>query len=385
MRPLYSDAQTAIRCSSSHAGLWFDRYFAGFLDGARKPDDKNKAEKDQWSRNKADWIKSNAQQVGDKILIDALIARRRQLLETINGTSLTMATDWHFVTGMGNNHPVENGFAWHPTLGVPYLTGAAGKGLLRTWCEVWAENFNAEMIQRWFGDTNQSGELMFFDAIPTQPVQLKADIMTPHYGKWYELGDQGPKPDGSNVPADWHDPLPVQFLVVDKGQAFQFSVVKRPHSDILLGDVTKALAEALEWIGAGAKKAAGYGRFSEDPQAKGEREKDEQEGRDREAEEQRLQKLDAMPEHERLLEESRYALDKLAPSLCLDDRAYGELRSIINRLLEAAANWSEQERKEAVEWVNAILDQYGWRHPDFNAAKKKKWEKKMRQRLEGMN
>ena len=34
------------------------------------------------------------------------------------------------VTGMGNPHPLESGFTWHPTLGMPYLPGSA-VGLVR--------------------------------------------------------------------------------------------------------------------------------------------------------------------------------------------------------------------------------------------------------------
>ncbi|MDQ7002600.1 MAG: type III-B CRISPR module RAMP protein Cmr6, partial [Ghiorsea sp.] len=168
--------------------------------------------------------------------------------------------DWHFVTGMGNNHPIENGFAWHPSLGVPYLTGAAVKGMVRAWCEVW-KGFDQTQLNAWFGNADQSGSLIFFDAIPIHPVQLKADIMTPHYNQWYAKGDEASINDGSNVPADWHDPVPVPFLVVEKDQSFQFGIAKRPGFDGDISDVLIALQEALQWLGAGAKTAAGYGRM----------------------------------------------------------------------------------------------------------------------------
>ena len=108
------------------------------------------------------------------------------------------------------------------------------------------------------------GELIFFDALPIGWVQLKADVMTPHYGKWYENGDKSPEQDGSNVPADWHNPVPVPFLVVAPGQAFQFSVATRPGSGIVVDDVVKELKSALASLGAGAKTAAGYGRMEVD-------------------------------------------------------------------------------------------------------------------------
>jgi CRISPR-associated protein Cmr6 len=51
-------------------------------------------------------------------------------------------------------------------------------------------------------------------------------------------------------------------------------VAKRAGSNIDLSDVIKALTQALEWIGAGAKTAAGYGRFSESKEAKQQRERE---------------------------------------------------------------------------------------------------------------
>ncbi len=259
MLPLYKGAQGTQKGEGFHAGLWYDRFFDQYDKDCKVAD-----------AGKSNWIKTVAGSTGDGQKLDAFAARQEVLLEACGGQSLVMRTDWHFVTGMGNNHPVENGFAWHHTLGVPYLTGAAVKGMVRAWCEVW-EGFDEATLKQWFGDTKKSGELIFFDAVPIAPVQLKADIMTPHYGKWYAEGESLPnRPD--TIPADWHDPVPVPFLVVDKA-SFQFAVSKRTGSDIQLKEVTEALAQALEWLGAGAKTAVGYGRFSEDKQARLVREK----------------------------------------------------------------------------------------------------------------
>ncbi len=179
--------------------------------------------------------------------------------------------EWHFVTGLGNAHPVENGLAWHHTLGVPFLTGAAVKGLLRAWCEAWVDGFDEGRLRAWFGPSQQeleagaeraTGGLIFFDALPVRPVRLKADIMTPHYGQWYAEGASRPnKPD--TTPADWHDPLPVKFLVVDRGAEFRFAIARRPGApdEADPAAAMDALKEALQHMGAGAKTAAGYGRM----------------------------------------------------------------------------------------------------------------------------
>ncbi len=274
MLPLHCEAKDAQKGKGFHAGLWYDRFFNQYDHDCKVSDD-----------GKINWIKTVTGETGDTEKLQAFAERLQALLEACGGQSLVMSTDWHFVTGMGNNHPVENGFAWHHTLGVPYLTGAAVKGMVRAWCEVWVKGFDEERMKQWFGDTEQSGELIFFDAVPTAPVKLKADIMTPHYGDWYAKGDEPPMRGGSNVPADWHDPVPVPFLVVDKGAAFQFGVAKRVGSDIDLSEVVEALSAALQWLGAGAKTAAGYGRMiTEDEYQK------KQEAEQKQAQEARRQK-----------------------------------------------------------------------------------------------
>lgn len=275
-RPLHKEAQDASKKPSSHAGLWFDRFFDQYDDNWKVKDKEN-------DNGKTKWINGAAGTVGDSAMLTSYDSRQQALVQSLQGKALVLATDWHFVTGMGNNHPVENGFAWHPTLGVPYLTGAAVKGLLRAWCEAWLgwrvsekerkdfpEKQDDPRLLQWFGDTDQAGALIFFDAVPTNPVKLKADIMTPHYKDWYAKGNEKPKPDGSNVPADWHDPIPVPFLVVDKGASFRFCIAKRATQkakDIDLSEVMAQLEEALKWLGAGAKTAAGYGRMKPDEAA----------------------------------------------------------------------------------------------------------------------
>ncbi len=261
-RPLpqvLSDAAPKKFGKGMHAGLWFDRFF----DKYEKHDKDWQVPKDD--SGKLAWIQTVAGEVGGDA-VSTLADRQKKLVIALEGDSLVAKTDWHFVTGLGNNHPVENGFAWHPTLGVPYLTAAAVKGLLRAWCEEWlgwkiSEEEKKRLLQ-WFGDETRAGELIFFDALPTGPVTLKADVMTPHYGEWYEKGAQKPESDGSNVPADWHNPKPIPFLVVIPDQTFQFSVALRPCATTNVGDVLIELEQALQYLGVGAKTAAGYGRMS---------------------------------------------------------------------------------------------------------------------------
>jgi len=364
MRPLHRDAQQAEKQPTSHAGLWYECFFNKYDNACKVGDD-----------GKTNWIKTiTGSEVGDKKLLDGYAKRQQDLIKASGGITLDMSSQWHFVTGMGNNHPVENGFAWHHTLGVPYFTGAAVKGLVRAWCEAWEEDFDEQKIKQWFGDTDQSGELIFFDAIPATPVQLKADIMTPHYGDWYAKGDEDKKRDGSNVPADWHDPVPIPFLVVDSGQSFQFGIAKRPGSDIKLEDVSIALSNALQWLGAGAKTAAGYGRFSEDFNAKLKRKKQtvEMEKQDR----AKREKLQAESEA------ASMGLTGLALELSVAIQQRG-LRTDKSTWLREAPSWIERiqqhdnpEERQACKKMLIVLcehhDQGVTVNPEKTKGKKKK-------------
>ena len=252
-RPLY---QTATKLNDrpveSNAGLWYDKFCDQWLqewDGLGDTGKKN-------------WIQQVTQgPVGDSRLISEIVERRLNLITHCGGTALYFKTEGPFVTGLGRTHPVENGFAWHQTLGTPYLPGSSVKGIVRSWATIW-EKEPGEIISRLFGPRNSDspsvGSVIFLDAIPVGQVHLKTDVMTPHYGPYYQ---------GSEPPADWHNPVPVPFLVVDSKQDFLFGLMpRRPQEAQDEEDCQKAtkwLKDALKYIGGGAKTAAGYGRFEQ--------------------------------------------------------------------------------------------------------------------------
>jgi CRISPR-associated protein Cmr6 len=229
---------------------------------------------------KPDWINAVKGECGNAVDLTRVTHAFVNLCEGQNGAVFCAATDWHLVTGLGLPHPVENGFQWHPTLGVPYLPGAAVKGLVRAYLESWAEP-PADKLQwqAWFGSESKNdeecdtphvaGEFIFFDALPMLPPRVDADVMTPHMGKWYELGDKinDVTKDADKIPADWHDPIPVPFLVVTRA-IFLFGVAPR-HKEAIqeLPRVIQAVREALDWLGAGGKTAVGYGRLVRDEEA----------------------------------------------------------------------------------------------------------------------
>jgi CRISPR-associated protein Cmr6 len=271
-RPLYRDAvDTPKPVGEFHRGLWFERFvdFYEAKDGfweIPKPKDK--------ANPKSEWIKGVAGECGSEAELRRHALYLAQRMNFLGGEFQGFETDWHFATGLGNPHPVENGFLWHPTLGVPYLPGSAVKGLVRAWVERWDDSLPTEAEKRarcltWFGTETkddvpkQAGELIFFDALPIGPVTLALDVMTPHYGKWYEQGGEINTPDNEpeKVPADWHDPVPVPFLVVKQAR-FVFAIApRRPEFKDEARPALDALAKALDWLGAGAKTAVGYGRM----------------------------------------------------------------------------------------------------------------------------
>jgi len=252
-RPLYeTETELTEKPVQSNAGLWYDKFCDQWQEG--------------WDglgeTGKKNWIQGVTRgPVGDIRIINEVVNRRLNLINKCGGTALYFKTEGPFVTGLGRNHPVENGFAWHQSLGTPYLPGSSVKGIVRSWAKVWEEEAD-EVVNRIFGprgsDSASVGSVIFLDSIPVDQVQLKSDVMTPHYGPYYQ---------GNEPPADWHNPVPVPFLVVDSKQDFLFGLLpRRPTEWQDKEDCQKAvgwLKLALKYVGGGAKTAAGYGRFEQ--------------------------------------------------------------------------------------------------------------------------
>jgi CRISPR-associated protein Cmr6 len=316
--------------------LWFDRFF-------------NRYQSD-WTlaaEAKSEWIKQLRGPVGEQTQLEHFVKRQTALVSQLNGRSQRYISDWHFVTGMGNSHPVENGFSWHPTLAVPYLAGSAVKGLVRAWVELNDEALDPidknARLKSWFGTekkgdvAEQAGDFIFFDAIPDQRPGLLCDIMTPHMGDWYAKGGEGNPRNNDALPADWHEPVPVTFLAVKHAQLI-FSIAPRKAEQTgQLDAVFTALSQALEWLGAGAKTAAGYGYMTEDSyfakeQAKAEQEQAEQKRRNSlSPEQQEIEGLRKNLQHKQLVK----AREQIGGVL------YTELKNLVN----IAAKWSTSDQR----------------------------------------
>lgn len=260
-RPLPASVSTTPWEKSGNASLWYEK-LAGYWNSgwSLKATDRQESPKLQ-------WIQSVVRtKVGCEKLLAELAARQRRLAETSGGFVLTLKNRAAFVTGLGESHPVESGFAWHSSLGVPFLPGSGLKGALKTWLEEelpqplpgdkpFLPRPSPEEIKEIFGSARGgAGAIDFLPMLPTAPVQLRADLVNPHHVPYQRAQEW---------PADWQSPVPSFFLAVASSNHWQLAVVPRPA----LGSTDQArrtidyLSEAADRIGFGAKTAVGYGRF----------------------------------------------------------------------------------------------------------------------------
>lgn len=246
---------------SCNAGLFWGKFFDGFNPSFTDFENKE--------TSKRDFLKRFTGAKGDATAINAAALRQIQLTEALGGVWF-VATNHDaspFVTGTGNSHPVENGFLWHHTLGVPYMQGSAVKGIMRSWLENELgyginEDDNHAELKRYFGSEtkassdNQAGNIIFFDAIPIAQPRLKVEIMTPHMGDYY-------KDNGKTAPADWHIPNPIPLLAVESISLLFCIAPRNGKIDANeLAQLKTALQNALANMGAGAKTQTGFGRLS---------------------------------------------------------------------------------------------------------------------------
>ncbi len=241
----------------------------------------------------------------DQQLISALTTRWENQVTRYNAIQREMTSSWRLITGMGKKGILEAGcdFDFH---GLPILRGSGLKGLARAkarWAiyeklgaaaphslseldtkmsdpddmsfQAWIKMLegvlpgnqagkpnqaitNIKAFRKIFGTQNSAGGAVFFDAIPVGTPAFEIDVMTSHFSEYYK--DQGV------APRDSLSPIPVYFLTIKEGTRFRFAVGKNrgaPQiSDRIRNMAFYWLQTGLNEFGAGAKTAAGYGRFS---------------------------------------------------------------------------------------------------------------------------
>ncbi len=308
------------RHDCANPGLLFERYVGYGPDWSLKAERGVNPKHDALG----EVIRANERLHGSqwRELCDGLLDRWQQMV-TAAGASIVDRTlfkaspVWRFVTGIGRNSPLEVGFTFDRLYGLPLLPGSSLKGLTRAYMLwMWADELDVPLLRagevearhktrprqltpleqledalitadgeerahkltalrqdpaipdnaalhafpedelatrsllfrQVFGSTEGQGGTLFFDAIPER-VTLEIDVMTPHYPDYY-------KPEDNDWPTDWQNPNPVPFLTVGRDSVFYFAVAGA-HQE----KVAEWLRCALDFPGAGAKTAAGYGAW----------------------------------------------------------------------------------------------------------------------------
>ena len=234
------------------------------------------------SRRRTGFLDEVAEQTGRRASESARgcvgfqFARQQHMLGALGRSgfavhTLERVTEGRLVAGLGYKGALEVGITLHPLYGFPYLPGTSVKGVARAYAEDVA-SASTDDILAVFGsrpkdehevEDHRLGGVRFFDALPPEFPKLDVDVMTPHYGEYYD-------DPGRNAPGSWLGPVPVKFLTVAPGTRFRFAVAAREKRLLDLAAVW--LASGLEDLGIGGKTSAGYGYFYDPAQRPGEAE-----------------------------------------------------------------------------------------------------------------
>lgn len=335
--------------------------------------------------NAGDWSKIKSK-VGDlhpvvrlnadhKALMGAL--RQRQLaaaaaLDQMQVLSMEALAVAPFTTGLGNEHPLENGFAFFNPYGLPYLAGSGVKGVL---CKAAtelseglfgdAQGWTNDAVEALFGSANERddsgrrGALIFWDVLPEIAGDaLKIEVMTAHQSHYLQ---------NSASPHESGQPNPINFIAVPPRSHFDFVVqCDLPFlgqiAPALLVDqrwktlLTAAFEHAFAWLGFGAKTAVGYGAMQVDHAAISKRQAAEEERSKKAAEEERRKHLTAAEGHIEDFVAAFRAKHEQYPNYRENPNAsfHAKARELA-KVAHADPDWSASERRAAAEAIETWL------------------------------
>ena len=167
------------------------------------------------------------------------------------------------VIGLGERSVRERSIKLDHIYGIPFIPASTLKGAFRNFMEneysfdcVKNEKDNLiKEIKDAFGTQGKQGYLIFMDTYPKKGFKLGVDIMTPHYKEYYTQG---------KVPLDNNDVTPIEFIVMKQGQ-FNFNLYVEKDLDKYtnIHFIKEGFRLFLANAGLGAKKAVGYGYFTQ--------------------------------------------------------------------------------------------------------------------------
>lgn len=353
---------------------------------------------DLWDKNdfaaRHAWEKVLRLTANDKATMRALAARQSHTAQSTPHTlTLDAIATAPFTTGLGNEHPLENGFAFLNPYGLPYLPGSGVKGVLRQaarelargeWGDPrgweaqkihWLKReghatIELSIIDVLFGRETPDGDgdhvrgaLSFWDAIPQIPGDsLAVDIMTPHQSHYYQKR-QDRKSGDSTSPHDSGAPNPISFLTLPPGTGFAFHVVcDQAHLERLAPDLahgqrwqtllTAAFEHAFEWLGFGAKTAVGYGAMQVNERARSQRAQAQ-------AEAAKAQHMASLSPAQQLIEafvaELRTKHEQFPSYKEKPNAAFHNQARALAKAAHEGTDWSADEKRQAAEAIETWL------------------------------
>ena len=300
-----------------------------------------------------------------------------------------------FTTGLGNEHPLENGFAFLNPYGLPYLPGSGIKGVLRQaarelasgeWSDThgWSAEKTIEItiekkqvqisiIDVLFGLESKDGEkehlrgaLTFWDVIPQiKGDHLAVEIMTPHQSHYYQQKREMKSGDSAS-PHDSGSPNPISFLTVPPESGFIFfitcdTVLLARHAPQLVDDgcwknlLQTAFAHAFEWLGFGAKTAVGYGAMQIDQKALQVQKEAEEKAKADAAREQMTETQRCITDYVAYMEKRHEALQGKPTRMGAE---YQETSKFSQKAL-TSTDWSAEDKRSAaeamLEWLPKVV------------------------------
>lgn len=357
----FSTASPGLRFGM-YLSIWNDDFSETKSDGKPSIKAKEKVE----PLKKAGRLNPN-----DQATMKHLLVRQQAAFNTVtraaNGLQLDAITTAPFATGLGNEHPTENGFAFLNPYGLPYLPASGVKGVLRQAARElasgdWGESdWSGDYINTLFGSEPGSeklrrGAFIFWDVIPQiKGDSLAVEIMTPHHTHYYQ--DQ-------QTPHDSGQPTPISFLTVPAGSGFTFHVqcdfamLSQAAPELAQDERWKTLLEevfshAFDWLGFGAKTSVGYGAMQEDQVKKIARERQQ-------AEQQEQERRATLSPEDLAYEENKPVIDKFSETFEQARKATyqpgQEFDSKRNQFIQAAISWEEtRSRLEAATVLGETL------------------------------
>ncbi len=198
----------------------------------------------------------------DRNAVNNLMERRDRIVRSFKTIfDQELQTKKYLMVGSGCPSIFDNGFTLMRNYGIPYIPASAFKGAFSHYVaqELEKDSLVKRNYRLLFGtgekDDNIRGALIFLDALP-RSYSLGIDIINNHFQPYYS--DEK----NEKAPNDYYDPVPVQYLVIDSGSAFRFTVLDDGNiGDDLTEELEKSLMNFLGEFGLGAKTSYGYGLF----------------------------------------------------------------------------------------------------------------------------